>query len=504
VVLLLALASTAIILVPTWSHAMIQVPFDVGEEVEVIAGSDAGKRGVVKRIRVEVETADGTSLYDHENLKPFAPPPPPPPNIPKVSGLELETLTMNVGSTTKGTANIDWSPVEVGDGFTVYLTYQGQEPIARHVTLPVPPGNEASRFVWNDVEAGKPFTIGVSVTLGEDEGALSSIGPFELKPVWEPPKGTSWLGPVGSLMAPWNVKVAGLARHPQNETLARLMWNNAPDRAGNFNVNWNQYTYPVYDARTATTTVLVNSTNGPIRGSRIPWNPAWKPSLGTDQQMVIANPDTGEMWDLWQVRNITTTSISASNGSKIPSNYHTRDVGNAPSRGVGIQYAAMLVMADELLSGSIPHAGSMPIKIPAGDMAWYPATKVEHPEFPSYSSGRIPEGARFAADITDAQIDIWLSRFPNEPKLRAALRAMAVMLRDYGWFVTDTAGAASIQIEDQNTARQKYIEIGFLDSSGRERTTSTGQRFIQDMYDGLLSSGRIYAVAETGPRILAR
>jgi hypothetical protein len=64
--------------------------------------------------------------------------------------------------------------------------------------------------------------------------------------------------------------------------------------AGNFNLGFDRYTYPVYYADQSTGLYPVATerrTN--IDGKRIPWNPSWQGAPGTDAQVIILDPAGG-------------------------------------------------------------------------------------------------------------------------------------------------------------------------------------------------------------------
>ena len=53
-------------------------------------------------------------------------------------------------------------------------------------------------------------------------------------------------------------------------------------------------------------------------------------------------------------------------------------------------------------------------------------------------SKTIPEGMRFALDISDPEIDQWLDSRKYTGKIRSTARVFAVALRDYGWIIAET------------------------------------------------------------------
>lgn len=295
-----------------------------------------------------------------------------------------------------------------------------------------------------------------------------------------------WQRPFGP-NAPWNVPVEGLPEHPQSDHYASLLWNDSTAaRPGNFNLGFEEYTYPVYNAMDATGLYPVDTewdTN--IDGTLIPWNPHWRPAPGTDAQVIILDPRTGREWDLWQV-DFDGTTVFATNGSLVPGDYRTYEGANPPSRGVGIQYLAMLVRPESIRAGVIDHALSMPIINTDGDTFVAPATKLEHPDNPP----GIPEGMRFALDVTDAEIDAWVESLPEElpPPARRAARIIGVALRDYGWFITDTSGGAFLQFEANVTAGKEWAALGLTDREIGDK------RYPRDLLDGLMQRDRIYAV----------
>jgi hypothetical protein len=289
--------------------------------------------------------------------------------------------------------------------------------------------------------------------------------------------------------APWNVPVHGLPRHPRSDVYAERLWSDAPSHhPGNFNLTFDGYTYPVYYASEATGRFPVRTRRWktPLDGTEIPWNPAWQPATGTDAQIILLDRQQGREWDLWQVR-FDGETVTVSNGNLVPGDYRTREDGFGPSRGCGIPYLAMLVRPEEIMLGEVRHALSMPIRNTDGELYVAPATKLEHPDRPG---GGIPEGMRFALHVTDQEIEEWVRSLPAElpDQTRRSARVIAVALRDYGWFITDTSGGAHLQFEDRITAEEKWQALGLADSG------EDWPRYPQDLLDGLMTRERIYAL----------
>lgn len=289
--------------------------------------------------------------------------------------------------------------------------------------------------------------------------------------------------------APWNVPVAGLPRHPESERYARPLWDHATaSRPGNFNLNFTEYTYPVYYTRDAAGEypVKVSTKWGNLDGKRVPWNPKWQPAPGTDAQVILLDPETGQEWNFWQVE-FRDGVVCASNANLVPGDYRTKEDGFPSSRGVGIQYLAMLVRPEEVRQGAIRHALSMPIRNTSGEFFVPPATKLEHPDSPP----GIPEGMRFALDVTDQDIERWSKDLPAgiPDGMRRYARVLARALRDYGWFITDTSGAAHLQHEAWVSAGEEWQQLGLapIEIGGKE--------YPRDLPDGLMTRERIYVLA---------
>jgi len=286
--------------------------------------------------------------------------------------------------------------------------------------------------------------------------------------------------------APWNKEVVGLMRHPESDLYRDRLWNDAADRPGNFNLNFWAYTYPVYsiDDAAGEFPVKTKADYANMNGKQMPWNPEWKPAPGTDAQIIVLDPETGREWNFWQVE-FRQGMIYASNANLVEGDYRTKEDGFKPSRGIGVQYLAMLVRPEEVEQGTIRHALSMPIRNTDGTQYVAPATKLEHPGRPE----GIPEGMRFALDVSDEEIDAWIESFPQAiEQMKPYARVLAVALRDYGWFITDTSGGAHLQHEAWVSAGDEWSRVG-LD------TIRVGDKeYPRDLLDGLVERERIYTI----------
>ncbi len=311
----------------------------------------------------------------------------------------------------------------------------------------------------------------------------------------------SFAAPFGN--SPWNRPVAGMAAHPQSAEYASRMFNygiqggsSDPSLRGKFSTYFRDYSQPVYDARQANTTVQVFRAGFGFAGSvpnggSIPWNDAWQPPTGNDAMMFIANPDTGRLYELWLVQTVNKTScftfenlflgfsfdghnicvgqsdvIQDASGHAV--DYRTYE-GGYPTGGAYIQDRAMVVTADEVATGTIPHALNAVVyntmfgpqctpqerySSAAGVSCGFyenPASRLEWSSAPQQCGsatqqdsdiGRaktVAEGMRFAVHMTDGQITAWLDSRGYSGALRNTARIFAVAARDYGFIVTNTS-----------------------------------------------------------------
>ena len=347
--------------------------------------------------------------------------------------------------------------------------------------------------------------------------------------------------------ATWNRPVAELGASDRYASYADRFWSSAtlagwddPSRRGRFDLTFGDYSVPIYDIRQATEAKRVFRASwgwpGTIPvGGTIPWNPSWQPAGGTDAMMLLLDPSTGidiEIWamqeDNWlscvTVENMVAGFVGGTDLCVGTVNLITHDDGSVadyrvepgttPVRGMGIQKLALLTRADEVASGHIDHALEMSIyntmfgpECSAGDpgagteSGFYlpPATKVEHAAGPTPSCGgagmkdvaedrlrTVPEGMRFALDMTDSEIDAWLDGTGYGETVRSTARIFAVALREYGWIVAETScygvGIETDGLTNPETAAV-WNRLGVTDPVESAR-----------LLDGLFTRERIYVV----------
>jgi hypothetical protein len=222
-----------------------------------------------------------------------------------------------------------------------------------------------------------------------------------------------------------------------------------------------QFTYPVYEAspNTPRRTLHVDGVYSNVTASghvlalrqrvvvRLPIPNGAQAAAGSDAQVVLIDPASGDEWGAWQLRRDR-------NGWRAENAYHynTRWSGVPPragngqafgSRGAGVPYLAGLVRPCEIARGRIDHALAFAYDSPSPQHR-YPATK-------SDGTGRglsaLPEGTRLQLDpsLSAARIRSW--------GCRHACLIVARALQRYGMFVIDSSGRPKVMFEYDGTAR---------------------------------------------------
>lgn len=270
--------------------------------------------------------------------------------------------------------------------------------------------------------------------------------------------------------------------------------------------------------------------------TRIPWNPAWSTGRAGDNEIVILDESNGKIYELWGFWKsdlerlarcgviITSDRICAMSiniGRDVEGNiidYRTFE-GLHGDRGVGFSKFITFTTPSEVVAGEIRHA--LGITIPntmygppcttaqlgtsaegkTCGTALAPAAKLElgvnttashlrAPFIQTYTLDKtIPEGTRFALDITIQEINDWISsqeRFKNNPRLAETARIFAVALRDYGFMVVDTSGnGPGIQVAGSENPKDKALwnQVGI-------NSQADGSKLL----NGLIQKDKLYVV----------
>ena len=229
---------------------------------------------------------------------------------------------------------------------------------------------------------------------------------------------------------------------------------------GNLSSDPTQYTYPVYETSSAVplSTVTISGAFSNVTGDgqtmenqsrgsvQVPIPPQASAAAGSDAQVVIVNPETGDEWGFWQFRSAS-GGFAATNGY----HYNTRWSGVPPrtasgspfvSRGAGVTYLAGLIRPCEIERGRIDHALAFAYSYPRSDFV-YPATKSDGG---SSDPNDVAEGTRLQLDpaLTDADLAAL--------GCTGACLTIAHALQVYGMYVIDNSGRAKIMAEFEGTA----------------------------------------------------
>ena len=265
----------------------------------------------------------------------------------------------------------------------------------------------------------------------------------------------------------------------------------------------------------------------------IPWNPSWKTGMGGDNEIFIIDDRPGknnQIYTIWGYNvggcvgesilypdRVCGMSINISRdhwGNPINIMSHE---GYVSERGVGLSYYATLTTPDEVQAGEIRHALGISIPntsygqictkqqlgtdaegktcgtavAPASKFEWGGTTSLikDEPYKSIYTIDKtIPEGMRFAIDITDAQIESWINSrntLKNNPRRAETARIFARALRDYGMIVVDTNGA-----------RPDIQMVGGVNPDNRTKWTNLamGPDSGTDLLEGLINKNNLYVV----------
>lgn len=325
----------------------------------------------------------------------------------------------------------------------------------------------------------------------------------------------------------WNRTAAEVGAAP-DQSFASAYWNysnleNWTSPPGTYNalitLPWQGYgTWPIYRSSTATTQAGVYILDYPDgydigvvpEGTLIPWSDAWIPAQDNDGGLLVDDDDYGELgtgWELWSClgRNPfglflgpffrgwtpgedVLTGTVARRTKVNPGTYLGRGSGMIPKR-------SMILTAEEIQAALAPggddmvhHALSVVgVNMQAGPYAVAnnlysaPGTKIEHPvtqpaaALPISPDARlVNEGTRFHLDITNGEIDAWLTSRSYTGALRDTARVIAKTLATYGWILTET-GTGEPQVEC-NSIGPGYPSSAAWNSLGV--TSSTIARFL--------------------------
>jgi hypothetical protein len=212
-------------------------------------------------------------------------------------------------------------------------------------------------------------------------------------------------------------------------------------------INTTNYSTPIYTvpANQPTVPVMVDwnppSLDQAFAAVPIPSNAV--PAAGSDEQMVIYQPSTDRMWEMWQMRQDASGLWHAGWGGRMlqvstdPGYYRNVSGPNGTmleqsswgATASSLPLAAGLITLDDLASGQINHAIAMMVPKAAAKVFYCPAQRTDGYDT---SANAIPEGAHFRLDPT---LDLSQLHMPT------ITRMIAVAAQKYGLIVNDQTGA---------------------------------------------------------------
>lgn len=268
-----------------------------------------------------------------------------------------------------------------------------------------------------------------------------------------------------SAESPWNTPIpADVGVNPDSDAAVATI-------GGPITSDPSQYTYPVYfvDSSTPVRSVELSGLYSDVTGTatsdekltrysgatvQVPARDEFSAAAGSDGQIIIVNPSTGDEWGFWQL-NDSGGSWTATNGYHYNVNWDAvppRDSSGRPfgSRGAGVTYYSGLIRPYEITSGHIDHALAFAYNYAAPTYV-YPASKSDGK---STDPDALPEGARLQLDptMTEAQL--------RDAGCSSAAIVIAKAMQRYGMYVIDNSGSDKIMLEYNGTADPSWSSLG--------------------------------------------
>ncbi len=210
-------------------------------------------------------------------------------------------------------------------------------------------------------------------------------------------------------------------------------------------INTTSYSTPVYTVPAGQPTVRVklDTTSAPLQQAfeQVPIPAGAKPAAGSDAHLVVWQPATDSMWELW-LASQKADGWHARWGGRMTGVSKNPGYFTAPNPGWGATATSLpllggLMRISELESGRIDHALAFAIPHTKLWKSWsWPAQRSDGD---TDSADAIPEGARFRLPAT---LDI------DALKLPPVTAAIAKAVQRYGMVLRDKSGSVSFYAED--------------------------------------------------------
>ena len=269
----------------------------------------------------------------------------------------------------------------------------------------------------------------------------------------------------------WNKR---LGAHPRLSARSETLVRNLVRQTRRFDtwVNTTQYSTPVYvvprnqrrfavqvDTPSSMYTNAADAAKLSSQLSSVPIPLNARPANVTDQHIVIWQPSTDTMWELWIAHQNLRDGCPWGNGLKgvwhaawgarinNVSTHRGRNPAPFGATASGLPLMGGLIRTSELRNKRINHALSMDLPLVRKDRFVWPATRSDGN---SRARIAIPEGTRFRLDP-----EVRLGRLGLSPATLTIARAV----KRYGLVITDRGGAVEFEAEEPRGASNPYPSI---------------------------------------------
>jgi hypothetical protein len=159
---------------------------------------------------------------------------------------------------------------------------------------------------------------------------------------------------------------------------------------------------------------------------------------GSDQHMVVWQPSSDTLWELWHAEKVNGVWHARWGGemhnvSSNPGYYRNRDYWGASATGLSI--LGGLIGPAELRSGRIDHALALAIPHAAAGRFVFPAQRTDGND---HGADAIPEGTRFRLN---PRVNVAALHLPHFTEM------VALAAQRYGMIVRDQSGAVSLYVQ---------------------------------------------------------
>ena len=254
----------------------------------------------------------------------------------------------------------------------------------------------------------------------------------------------------------WNAPLSPSAPIASNSPLLVNQLEEQVSRYGAW-INTTSYSTPIYTVAASqprVPVVLDNPAGNPsaallaqVLRAGVPIPAAAQPAPGTDADLVVWQPSTDTIWEMWNTHRVGSSWHARWGGRMQNVSRNPGYFTNPPDWGIAATSLALLggtIRISDLRAGHIDHA--LAISIPharQGVVAW-PAQRTDGN---LNSRDGIPEGTRFRLDPT---LDL------SKLNLPPVTRMIAEAAQHYGLFVRDQSGAVAFYAEQPTAGPDPY------------------------------------------------